>query len=259
MKAATYSGKVDPVVRKITIDDVKASLKDGIEDFKRAPRHGLALGAITAATGTAIVALLYVMGLPYLAYPIAAGFALVCPFLAAGLYEVSRRLERGESHFASEVWSTIKGRSENRSMGFATLFILIMWMYQVRFLMALILGYSGMMATLSDFLRVVFTTSEGLLFLALGNVIGALLSVFAVLYFCGVVSARGRPRRRFRHRHDYERKGRVYEPGTNGVLRPDHRGDAVPFCAIRVRGPSDWTACPGARNMASLQAGRCTR
>jgi uncharacterized membrane protein len=186
MKAATYSGKVDPVVRKITIDDVKASLTDGIEDFKRAPRHGLALGAICAATGTAIVALLYVMGLPYLAYPLAAGFALVCPFLAAGLYEVSRRLERGESHFASEVWSTIKGRSEIRWMGFATVFILIMWMYQVRFLMALFLGYSGMMATLSDFLRVVFTTSEGLWFLALGNVIGALLSV--LLFSISVVS-----------------------------------------------------------------------
>ena len=52
--------------------------------------------------------------------------------------------------------------------------------------MALFLGYSGMTATLSDFLRVVFTTSEGLMFLALGNVVGASLSV--LLFSISVVS-----------------------------------------------------------------------
>ncbi len=42
--------------------------------------------------------------------------------------------------------------------------------------MALFLGYSGMMATLSEFLRVVLTTPEGLTFLAVGNIVGAILS-----------------------------------------------------------------------------------
>ncbi|MBA4130438.1 MAG: hypothetical protein C0519_03340 [Hyphomicrobium sp.] len=185
-KAASLSGKVDPVVRKITIEDVKAALAEGIDDFRRAPRHGLVLGAVSAVTGIAILALLYVLGLPYLAYPLGAGFALVCPFLAAGLYEVSRRLETGQSLAAGDVWATIKGRSEIRWMGFATVFILIMWMYQVRFLMALFLGYSGMMATLEEFLRVVFTTTEGLTFLAVGNIVGAFLAT--VLFSISVVS-----------------------------------------------------------------------
>ncbi len=161
MKAASLSGKVDPVVRTIGIADVKAALVQGIADFRRAPGHGLALGGIAAATGIAIFALLYVLGLPYLAYPLGAGFALICPFLAAGLYEVSRRIETGQSLAAGEVWAAVRSRSEIRWMGFATVFILIMWMYQVRFLMALFLGYSGMMATLEEFLHVVFTTQEG--------------------------------------------------------------------------------------------------
>ena len=186
MKAASLSGKEDPVVRTITIADVKAALAAGIGDFRRTPRHGLVLGAVTAATGIAVLTLLYLVGLPYLAYPLGAGFALVCPFLAAGLYEVSRRLETGQSVAAADVWATIKGRSEIRWMGFATVFILIMWMYQVRFLMALFLGYSGMMATLEEFLRVVFTTSEGLMFFAVGNVVGAFLSL--VLFSISVVS-----------------------------------------------------------------------
>jgi uncharacterized membrane protein len=186
MATVSLSGKTDPVVRVINVADVQAALRDGIADFRRAPRHGLVLGAICAAIGIAILALLYVLGLPYLAYPLGAGFALVCPFLAAGLYEVSRRLETGQSLAASEIWAKVKGRSEIRWMGFATVFILIMWMYQVRFLMALFLGYSGMMATLGEFLRVVLTTTEGLTFLAVGNVVGAILST--ILFSISVVA-----------------------------------------------------------------------
>jgi uncharacterized membrane protein len=186
MATASLSGKTDPVVRVIRVADVQAALSDGIADFRRSPRHGLVLGAVCAAIGIAILALLYVLGLPYLAYPLGAGFALVCPFLAAGLYEVSRRLETGQSLAASEIWAKVKGRSEIRWMGFATVFILIMWMYQVRFLMALFLGYSGMMATLEEFLRVVLTTTEGLTFLAVGNVVGAILST--ILFSISVVA-----------------------------------------------------------------------
>lgn len=186
MATASLSGKTDPIVRTISVGDVKAALKDGISDFRRSPRHGLVLGAVCAAIGIAILTLLYVLGLPYLAYPLGAGFALVCPFLAAGLYEVSRRLETGQSLAASDIWAKIKGRSEIRWMGFATVFILIMWMYQVRFLMALFLGYSGMMATLKEFLRVVFTTTEGLTFFAVGNVVGAILAT--ILFSISVVS-----------------------------------------------------------------------
>ncbi|MCU0954571.1 MAG: DUF2189 domain-containing protein [Hyphomicrobium sp.] len=186
MKSATLSGKSDPVVRTISVQDVKDALRLGIADFRRAPRHGLILGAICAAVGNAILALLYVAGMPYLAYPLGAGFALVCPFLAAGLYEVSRRLETGASLNAADIWSTVKGRSEIRWMGFATVFILIMWMYQVRFLMALFLGYSGMMATLTEFLHVVLTTSQGLIFLLVGNIVGAILST--ILFSISVIS-----------------------------------------------------------------------
>lgn len=186
MATASLSGKTDPVVRTISFDDVKGALRDGLADFKRAPTQGIALGVLCALTGIVIIALLYVLGLPYLAYPLAAGFALICPFLAAGLYEVSRRLESGQSLAAGEVWATVMSRSEIRWMGFATVFVLIMWMYQVRFLMALFLGYSGMLATLDEFLRVVLTTPNGLTFLAVGNVVGAILAT--ILFSISVVA-----------------------------------------------------------------------
>lgn len=71
-------------------------------------------------------------------------------------------------------------------MGFMTIFVFVMWMYQVRLLMALFLGYSGMAATLEGFIHTVLTTTPGLIFLLIGNVIGAVLST--VLFSLSVVS-----------------------------------------------------------------------
>lgn len=186
MSTASISGKTDPVVRQITIKDVVEALAAGLRDFQRAPGYGLLLGGVCALVGIAVIGTLYALGMPYLAYPIGAGFALVCPFLAAGLYEVSRRLEIGLPLDSGEIWKAVKSRSEIRWMGFMTVFVLIMWMYQVRFLMALFLGYSGMMATLDEFFNVIFNTSEGLMFLAVGNVVGAILAT--ILFSLSVIS-----------------------------------------------------------------------
>jgi hypothetical protein len=54
-------------------------------------------------------------------------------------------------------------------------------------------------------MTVVLTTNEGLLFLVIGNAVGAALSPDPVLADGGVVSAAARPRGRFRHRHGDER------------------------------------------------------
>jgi len=186
MGTASLSGKIDPVVREISTSDVIEALAQGVRDFQAAPWYGILLGGLSAITGIAIVATLQILGMPYLAYPIGAGFALVCPFVAAGLYEVSRRLQTGETLSAGEIWRKVKSRSEVRWMGFMTVFVLIMWMYQVRLLMALFLGYSGMGASLHDFVNIVLTTTNGLLFLLVGNVIGAVLAT--ILFSLSVVS-----------------------------------------------------------------------
>lgn len=182
----TISGIQDPVVRKIAPADVIDALAGGVRDFQAAPIFGLVLGGICAGIGIAVVVTLFFAGMPYFAYPIAAGFALVCPSLASMLYEVSRRRERGEALSFGGIWRTVTGRSEVRWMGFMTVFVLIIWMYQVRLLLALFLGYSGMAATLSEFIDIVLTTTPGLMFLLVGNVVGAVLST--VLFSLSVVS-----------------------------------------------------------------------
>jgi len=183
---ASVSGKTDPVVRRIAITDVAEALAAGLRDFQAAPLYGLMFGAIYAVGGLAIVLSVTVLGLSYLAYPLAAGFALIGPFVAIGLYQVSRDREAGRTPSLRAIWASIRSRSELGWMAFVTLFIFIMWMYQARFLMALFFGLNASFVTLQQFVTVVLTTNEGLLFLLIGNIIGAALSL--ILFSLTVVS-----------------------------------------------------------------------
>ncbi len=183
---SSISGKTDPVVRPITAADVIDALGKGLRDFQAMPLYGLALGGFYAAGGILIVLSATYFGMSYLAYPLAAGFALIGPFAAVFLYELSRRREAGEPIELRAVWKTIRGRSEVGWMAFVTVFIFVMWMYQVRLLMALFLGLNVSFTSLREFINVVLTTNEGLVFLAVGNVDGAVLSL--ILFSLTVVS-----------------------------------------------------------------------
>jgi uncharacterized membrane protein len=180
------SGKTDPVVRRIGAADVVEAVARGLRDFQAAPFYGLMFGALFAAGGIAIVLTVAALGMSYLAYPLAAGFALIGPFAAAGLYEISRRRESGDPISLRDVWARVRSRGEIGWMAFVTLFIFVVWMYQVRLLMALLLGVNVSFGTLQQFITVVLTTNQGLIFLLAGNVIGAVLSL--ILFSLTVVS-----------------------------------------------------------------------
>jgi len=183
---AELAARSDPIVRRVTAADVAEALGQGLRDFQAAPFYGLLFGALYAAGGILIVLSVTALGMVHLAYPLAAGFALIGPFVAIGLYEVSRRRESGQAISLSALWSTMRSRSEIGWMAFVTLFIFILWMYQVRLLIALFLGLNASFASLREFIMVVLTTSEGVLFLMVGNLVGAALSL--ILFSLTVVS-----------------------------------------------------------------------
>jgi len=182
----SISGKVDPVVRCVSASDIAEALGQGLRDFQALPLYGLVFGALYAAGGILIVLCLTAFGMVYFAYPLAAGFALIGPFVATGLYEVSRRREAGQPVSFGAIWSTVRSRSEIGWMAFVTLFFFVIWMYQVRLLIALLLGLNASFSSLKEFVTVVLTTNEGLLFLAIGNLDGAALSL--ILFSLTVVS-----------------------------------------------------------------------
>jgi uncharacterized membrane protein len=100
----SVSGKIDPVVRRITATDIAEALGQGLRDFQAMPLYGLAFGALYAAGGIVILLSLTAFGMLYLAYPLGAGFALIGPFAAVGLYEASRRREAGQPISMRGIW-----------------------------------------------------------------------------------------------------------------------------------------------------------
>lgn len=179
--------KPDPVVRPIAGRDIADALALGLRDFQATPLYGLFFGGIYALGGIAIFTVAFALGWSYLTYPLAAGFALIGPFVAVGLYEVSRRREAGIELNWRGILGVVfdQGKRELGWMAFVTLFIFIIWMYQVRLLLALFLGFRSF-TSLNEFLSVVLTTPDGLVFLLVGNVIGALLAL--ILFSLTVVS-----------------------------------------------------------------------
>jgi uncharacterized membrane protein len=161
-------------------------LAQGFRDFRSQPLYGFAIGALYAVGGMLIVLSVTAFGMSYLAYPLAAGFALIGPFVAVILYEISRRLESGAPVSIGSIYRVLRGRTEVGWMAFVTLFVFVIWMYQVRLLIALMLGINASFSTLQEFITVVLTTNEGLLFLLIGNLDGAILSL--ILFSLTVVS-----------------------------------------------------------------------
>jgi uncharacterized membrane protein len=176
----------DPEVRPIAFADIVEALARGLRDFQAAPLYGLVFGGLYSLGGIALVLSLSALQMTYLAYPLAAGFAIIGPFVAIGLYQVSRDIESGTPISFRRIWSMIRSRREIGWMAFVAGFFFVIWMYQVRLLLALFLGNAGSFASLQDFFRIVLTTNEGLLFLLVGNVIGAVLSL--ILFSITVVS-----------------------------------------------------------------------
>ncbi len=179
----TVSGqRQDPVIRHISISDLVDALSEGLRDFKAYPAFGLLFGSIYAVGGLILLACALWWDLLYLVYPLAAGFTLIGPFVAVGLYEVSRLREREQIPSWRAVFGAIfsQGGKEISWMAFVTVFLFIVWMYQVRLLIAVFFGLHGLPA--GSFPGILFSTPEGLAFLAVGHVVGGVLAtvVFSI-------------------------------------------------------------------------------
>ena len=176
-----------PEVNTVTASDIAASLKAGVSDFLARPVMSGFFGLVYAVFGILLVWGLVWLGKIWMIIPAIVGFPLVAPFAAAGLYEMSRRLQKDERFGWSEIL-TVMANQRKRELGwmaFVTLFIFWVWMYQVRLWLAIILQD----ASLSDFDAVwntLFFTSDGWTFLAVGTGAGAVLS--AVLFTVTVIA-----------------------------------------------------------------------
>jgi uncharacterized membrane protein len=178
---------VRPVVRRISIADLRSALRDGFDDFRQVPTQ-LAFVCVIYPI-VAIVAAKMMAGyrvLP-LFYPMAAGFALVGPVAAIGMYEISRRRELGEDVSWLDAFAVLRSRSLPHVMQMAVVLLVIfgLWMASAKIIYASM--FDGETAgTINDLFTQVFTTGSGLLLILLGNLLGLVFA--AVTLVVSIVS-----------------------------------------------------------------------
>ncbi len=169
--------------KAITYDDPWNWLAAGWKDITRAPVLSLSYGALFTLISFGISFGLIKAGMHFLILPLAAGFMLVGPMLAIGLYETSRRLEKGESVNLGVVLGECKVCLPRIGwMGAGLMLFLFAWMQIAALLFMLFFGGADYPAEPELLVTALFYTPRGIGFLMTGTAIGAVLAfvVFSI-------------------------------------------------------------------------------
>lgn len=145
------------------------------------PGLSLLYGILFSAAGCALTYWLYAAGMFFLILPAMAGFALVGPATAVGLYDVSRRLESGQKVSVGATLASILSRAETfAAMGLVLMLFFLAWMEIALLIFAFFFGSEPVSA--DNFIERVFFAPESLPFLITGTVAGGILAaaVFAI-------------------------------------------------------------------------------
>lgn len=174
-------------IRELTQDDVSGAMASGWRDFKAAPAYGLFFGAIYTIGGWVVASMLLAAQLNYVIYPLVTGFALIAPFVAAGCYEVSRRLERGLPLGWGAVLGSIftAGGRELGWMALVSTFVMIIWFDFAVFIYLMFFGLK--VPTFGELISLIAGTPAGALFFVVGNLTG--LAIAAFVFSISVISA----------------------------------------------------------------------
>ena len=167
-----------PLVRKIAMSDLKDALAKGLDDFRTFPTHVIFLSIIYPLVGLLLARLTLSYDLLPLLFPLAAGFALVGPFAAVGLYELSRQRELGLDVSWRDAFGAWRSPSFDSivALGVLLLIIFALWVAVAQAIYVANFGYAPA-ATIPNFLRQVLTTPAGWTLIIVGNGVGFLFAV----------------------------------------------------------------------------------
>lgn len=172
------------VASDLTLSDLRAALAAGWGDFRAYPAFGLFFAAIYVAAGMFLYFALFKQGEIAWLVPIAAGFPLLAPFVAVGLYEVSRRREAGMPMSWRAVLGALRGRGDEQilSMGVILFVAFAFWLMVAHGIFAIFMAESGIGSESMELLR----TGAGIMMLLVGSIVGGLMAL--AFYAITVVS-----------------------------------------------------------------------
>ena len=176
-----------PIVRTIFMSDVFDALRRGASDFWDKPSHYVMLVVIYPLVGIVLTVWMNGYHTWPLLYPLIGGFALIEPFAALGLYEISRRREQGLNTSWRYAFDALRSPAIGSiaALGAMLLVLLTLWLTAAQSL------YEGMFSsstprTFGGLLSQVFNEPGGMTLLLVGSALGA---VFALVTLCTTVIA----------------------------------------------------------------------
>jgi uncharacterized membrane protein len=244
-----------PVVRTIGFHDLRQALAQGLADFKAMPTHVVFLSLIYPIVGVLLWFATAGLDLLALLYPLATGFALLGPFAAIGLYELSRRREM---HLDTS-WQHAFDVRHSASLGpilLLGLLLVVVFLIWIAVAHGIYVANFGIHEPESPgaFISKVLTTSAGHNLIVVGNLVGAAFALF--VFVISVVSfplllerdvGGGGCR-------DHIHQGSCRQSACDDVLGRDHRRRIADRLIAAAGGTGRRDADPRPCELASLSA-----
>ena len=165
-------------LEKVPLDRPWTWLAKGFADMRRTPAISFGYGFLFAAAGYLLTAGLWALGWLHLTLPLAAGFMIVGPLFAVGLYEISRRLQTGEPvSFGVAFAAWRRNGGQIGLMGIALLLLMFAWLRLAAMIFMLFFGLEP--PSLDQLVQQTVLSPEALPFLVTGSLVGAVLALFA--------------------------------------------------------------------------------
>ncbi len=170
---------VEPQVQHITTADLKEALRKGFDDFGTMRTDVIFVALIYPIVGLLLAFLAFNKDVMHLVFPVMSGFALIGPFAAIGLYEMSRRRElTGEaSWFAALQLMRSPAFGAVFVLGLVHIVIFMVWVAVADLIYSTTLGPEPP-ASAGAFLDALTLTGAGWTMIVIGVVVGA---IFAAL------------------------------------------------------------------------------
>lgn len=168
---------LEPTVRRIRMNDLRDALTKGLQDFAAYRTDVFFLCLIYPVVGLVLAEAVFNGDMIHLLFPLASGFALIGPFAAVGLYEMSRRRERGETVSWADAFGVARSPSFGAIlvMGLILTVIFLLWLVAAQLIYMATLG-PMVPAGFGAFIHALCTTRAGWSMIVLGFGVGFLFA-----------------------------------------------------------------------------------
>ena len=168
-------------IRRISAADLRDVLVRGLADFGAYRMDVVFLCLFYPIVGLLLSRLAFGYGVLPLIFPLASGFALIAPFFAVGLCEMSRRREKGIDAGWRDAFGVVRSPSLGAivTLGLMLLAILVLWLFTAYFIYEITLGPEPP-ASVASFVRDMFTTPAGWTMAGVGVGVGFLFALLVL-------------------------------------------------------------------------------